>query len=222
LSWPILAAMLCRVRVPIGLSRRVVRTKAAVLALAVLTLCGCNNGNPGSAEGVPGQQISTAPAPDMSQRDAPLKVSVTKVSGTLSKAARAQLKAAASQPVREWLAAGFLRGTYPRTDFSSTYRVFTAGAARSATGDRSLLTNVRLGPRLVDVAAKRRSAQLSVLAIHGHPRGVSARVQLILLGVRRDGSRVTVRVSGDVYLTRAPGGNWKIFGYDLTREAGSR
>jgi hypothetical protein len=219
LSQPILATMLCRMRAPIRTFRAVARTNAAVLTLVLLTVCGCSGGDSRSGEGQPVQQ--TAPVPHLSQRDAPLKVSV-KVTGTLSKSARSQLKATASRPIREWLDAGFVRGPYPRADFSSAYRVFTAGAAQSAKADRTLLTNVRLGPRLVDVAAKRRTTQLSVLAVHSHPRGVSARVQLILLGVRQDGSRVTVRVTGDVYLTRAPSGNWKIFGYDLTREAGSR
>jgi hypothetical protein len=219
LSQPILATMLFRMRAPIGPFRAVARTNAAVLTLVVLTVCGCSGGD-SRGEGQPVQQ--TAAVPHLSQRDAPLKVSVKKVTGTLSKSARSELKAAASRPIREWLDAGFVRGPYPRADFSSAYRVFTAGAAQSAKADRTLLTNVRLGPRLVDVATKRRTSQLSVLAVHNHPRGVSARVQLILLGVRQDGSRVTVRVTGDVYLTRARSGNWKIFGYNLTREAGSR
>jgi hypothetical protein len=216
-----LATMLCQMRSPIGPSPVVVRTNAAVLALVVLALCGCSGGDSGSDEGEPTQQISTARVSHLSQRDAPLKLSVRKVTGRLSKPARAQLKTAVRQPVLQWLDAGFVGGSYPRASFSSAYQAFTAGAAQSAKRDRSLLTNVQLGPRLVDVAAKRRTAQLSVLAVQGHPRGVSARVQLTLLGVRQDGSRITVRVTGDVYLTRAQDGNWKIFGYDLTR-AGPR
>jgi hypothetical protein len=217
-----LASMLCRMRAPIGRSPAVVWTRTAVLALVVLALCGCRGGDSGPDNSAPTQQISTAPVPHLSQRDAPLKVSVDKVTGTLSKAARSKLKAQAKQPVGEWLDAGFVRGSYPRARFSSAYRAFTDGAAQSARRDRSLLTNVRLGPRLVDVVAKRRNAKLSVLAVQGHPRGVSARVQLTLLGVRRNGSRITLRVTGDVYLTRAPDGDWKIFGYDLTRAAGPR
>jgi hypothetical protein len=213
--------MLCRVHALIGLPAAAVRLQVGVLALVVVVVGGCS-GSSGSDHGERAQQMSTAPVPHLSQRDAPLRVSVSKVTGNLSKSARSRLKTSAGQPVRRWLDAGFVKGTYPRADFSRTYRVFTAGAVQSAKRDRSLLTNVQLGPRLVDVAAKRRSAQLSVLTVHGHPRGVTARIRLILLGVQQDGSRVTVRLAGDVYLTRTPAGAWKIFGYDLTREAGSR
>jgi hypothetical protein len=210
LSLPRHTAMLCRVRPPI-----------AVLAVVVLAVCGCSGGSAANQPEL-AQQHSTAPVPHLSQRNVPLKVSVKKVTGSLSQAARVRLKTAASMPVRKWLDAGFVGGVFPRADFSSAYRVFTAGAARSARQDRALLTNAQLGPRVVDVVAKRRSAQLSVLAVHGHPRGVSARVHLRLLAFHRDGSRVTARVTGDLYLTRAPNGHWKIFGYKLTREAGSR
>jgi hypothetical protein len=213
--------MLCRVHALIGLPAVAIRLQVGVLALVVVVVGGCSESS-GSDHGEPAQQISTAPVPHLSQRDAPLRVSVSKVTGKLSKSARLRLKTSAGRPVRRWLDAGFVKGTYPRADFSQTYGVFTAGAAQSAKRDRSLLTNIQLGPRLVDVAAKRRSAQLSVLAVHGHPRGVTVRVRLILLGVHRDGSRVTVRLAGDVYLTRTPAGAWKIFGYDLTREVGSR
>jgi hypothetical protein len=213
--------MLCRVHALIGLPAVAIRLQVGVLALVVVVVGGCSESS-GSDHGEPAQQISTAPVPHLSQRDAPLRVSVSKVTGKLSKSARSRLKTSAGRPVRRWLDAGFVKGTYPRADFSQTYGVFTAGAAQSAKRDRSLLTNIQLGPRLVDVAAKRRSAQLSVLAVHGHPRGVTVRVRLILLGVHRDGSRVTVRLAGDVYLTRTPAGAWKIFGYDLTREVGSR
>jgi hypothetical protein len=213
--------MLCRVRALIGLPVAAVRIQVGVLALVVVAVGGCSDSS-GSDQDEPAQQISTAPVPHLSQRDAPLQVSVSKVTGDLSKSARSRLKRSAGRPVRHWIDAGFVRGPYPRADFSRAYRVFTTGAARSAKRDRSLLTNVQLGPRLVDVAAKRRSAQLSVLAPHGHPRGVTARVRLILLGVHQDGSRVTLRLAGDVYLTRRPAGAWKIFGYDLTREVGSR
>jgi hypothetical protein len=210
LSLPGQGAMLCRVRPPI-----------AVLAVVVVTACGCSGGSAADQPELV-QKHSTAPVPHLSQRNAPLKVSVKKVTGSLSKAARLRLKMAAGMPIREWLDAGFVEGAYPRADFSSAYRVFTTAAARSAQRDRGLLTNIQLGPHVVDVVAKQRSAQLSVLAVHGHPRGVSARVHLRLLAFHRDGSRVTARVTGDLYLTRAPNGHWKIFGYDLSREAGSR
>ena len=214
--------MLCRVRALISPSSAAARRKIGILALVVLAVGGCSSASSGSDAGEPARQISTAPVPHLSQRDAPLKVSIHKVSGNVPKSARSRLKASASRPVRQWLEAGFVKGPYPRADFSQAYHAFTAGAAQSAKHDRALLTNAQLGPRLVDVAAKRRSAQLSVLAVKGHPRGVTARVRLILLGVHPDGTRVTVRVAGDVYLTRTPAGDWQIFGYDLTRAAGSR
>ena len=202
--------MLCRVRALISPSSAAVRRKIGILALAVLAVGGCSSASSGSVAGEPARQISTAPVPHLSQRDAPLKVSINKVSGNVPKSARSRLKASASRPVRQWLEAGVVKGPYPRAE-----------AAQSAKHDRALLTNAQLGPRLVDVAAKSRSAQLSVLAVKGHPRGVTARVRLILLGVHPDGTRVTVRLAGDIYLTRTPAGDWQIFGYDLTREAGS-
>ena len=212
--------MLCRVRRPIGPFLAAIPKGTLALTLVAITVCGCSSDSADQAE--PAQQNSTASVPLLCERNAPLQVSVKKVAGRLSKSDRAPLKRAASRPIRIWMDAGFVGGSYPRADFSSTYQVFTAGAARSAKQDRALLSNIRLGRRVVDVVAKRRTAQLAVLAVHGQPAGVSARVHLRLLAFHRDGSRTIAQVEGELYLTRAPDGHWKIFGYDLTREAGSR
>jgi hypothetical protein len=214
--------MLCRVRSLIGPPSVAGRIKGGVLVVVVLVVGGCSGSSSDSDPAEPASQISTAPVPHLSQRDAPFHMSVSQLSGKLSRSTRLHLKASAGRPVRQWLDAGFVGGAYPRGDFSQAYRAFTAGAVHSAMRDRSVLTNVRLGPSLADVAAKRRTAELSVLAVHGHPRGVTARVRLILLGIHQDGSRVTVRLAGDIYLTRTPAGAWKIFGYDLNRDTGSR
>jgi hypothetical protein len=111
--------MLCRVHPLIGLPAAPVRIQVGVLALVVMVVGGCS-GSSGSDQGEPAQQISTAPVPHLSQRDAPLQVSVSKVTGNLSKSARSRLKTSAGRPVRRWLDAGFVGGTYPRADISQT------------------------------------------------------------------------------------------------------
>ena len=62
--------------------------------------------------------------------------------------------------------------------------------------------------------------QLVAFAPHGRAVGATAVVQLVLLGLRADGNRVEIAVTGDLYLTR-PGQPWQVFGYDLQRSTGA-
>ena len=121
-----------------------------------------------------------------------------------------------------WFRGGFLAGEYPRAHFPLGYRTFTADAAREAGSDRRLLTNAALGPRLSEVIAQRRQVRLSVLAPGGNARGATARVHLVLLGLRKNAARVRITVRGELYLTWVAGRHWRIFGYDITRSAETR
>ncbi len=159
----------------------------------------------------------TAAGPTLALKDAPLVVTVKSTAGTLSHDRLSSAKVSIGRVVDGWLEAAFIGGDYPRDDFTSAFARFTAGAARDAERDRALLTNVTLGPELVDVAARRRAVKLSILAAHHRPQGASARVHLTLAGVRDDGSVLNLYVSGDLYLTRTEGNTWKIFGFDLDR-----
>lgn len=73
--------------------------------------------------------------------------------------------------------------------------------------------------RLSDVAVLRRQARLFLLAPGGRPKGATARVSMALRGTRSDGARVTVRLTGEAYLTWAGGTRWRVFGSDVSRSA---
>ena len=202
-------------------SKRRLTAVSCCLALG-LGLSGCSGDDSSAQPEGPASStpLSTAAASTLALKDAPLVVKIKSAAGRLPRDRRSTFRASVGRVVNAWLEAGFIGGDYPRSDFASAYKHFTAGAARSAKRDRAVLTNVSLGPDLVDVAARRRAVKLSVLAAHRRPQGASARVYLRLAGVRRDGSVVNLSVSGDLYLTRTDSDRWKIFGFDLHRSVG--
>jgi hypothetical protein len=139
------------------------------------------------------------------------------VSGTLAPADRVTVAANVGRVLRAYVDTAFLRGAYPRKDFTGSFATFTPGAARTARRDLALLTNSRLGPSTESVRAVRRTAYLSVLAPHEVAAGVTANVDLELLVQRTAAPPERLRLKGRLLLTRDQDGGWRIFGYDVSR-----
>ena len=146
----------------------------------------------------------------------PLKVVVTRVSGTLPAASRPALEANVGRTVSAYVDAAFLGGAYPRSDFSGSFGAFTPGAAKDARRDQGLLTNAAFGPSTESVRATRRTAYLSVLAPYKVAAGVTAEGRPGLLVDRGDRPAQRVQLTGRLLLTRdRRRRRWAVFGYDL-------
>ncbi|HEY1118654.1 MAG TPA: hypothetical protein VGE43_13160, partial [Acidimicrobiales bacterium] len=146
----------------------------------------------------------------------PTKVSFGQVTGRLDRATRQQLATKVQAVVEGWTEAAYLGGDYPRRAFAESWPGFTRGAADQARRDRDLMSNQDIGDRIDGVEVRRNALVIDVLAVKGRPVGVTARVRL---GFRTTGDlERTVRVTGRLFLTRT-GGQWKVFGYDVTKGA---
>jgi hypothetical protein len=195
------------------------RASAVVAGLTLLVGVSACTADAPADRSAPTSSAPTKPTTSAGPRpaSAPLRVAVTRVSGRLSAHDRTVLAANVGRVVGGYLDAAFLRGPYPRSDFSDSFASFTRGAARTARRDQALLTNRRLGPSTASVRAVRRTAYLSVLAPFEVAAGVTANVDLALVVQRSSGSPERVRMSGRLLLTRDARGGWSIFGYDLSR-----
>ena len=195
--------------------------RGAAAALAALVLVtgatGCTAHRTPAAGPAPTPSASGSPQPSHAPPSAPQRVSVTHVAGSLDKAHRALLARHVGRTVSAYVDAAFLAGGYPRSDFSSSFGAFTAGARVDARHDQDLLTNRSFGPTTTSVRATRRTAYLSVLAPKGRVAGVTAAVDLELLVDRGRRPGRHVHLDGRLLLTPTAHGRWSIFGYDLHR-----
>ncbi|MGZ4452050.1 MAG: hypothetical protein ACXVWU_09565 [Nocardioides sp.] len=183
------------------------------LLLAGTTACSGGAQRPAAA---PSPSTSTGSAATLQARPVPLVVRVTRVHGKLSAKDTTALEHNVGKVVRAYVEAAYLSGSYPRSDFSSSYGSFTSGVRDQARRDADLLTNRLLGPTTTSVTPKETTAYLSVLAPNKVAAGVTARVTVRYVADRGDKAAQQVTVTGRLALTRAAGG-WKIFGYDLAR-----
>jgi len=187
------------------LSRTVSKGIALSLVGLVLaaTAVGCTGGDDGDQSDDTTSPTPTEPAA------APLKVSVQKVAGELTKKSRQRVLADVGDTVQKYLDGAFL-GDYPHGEFALAG--FTQGAEQQAVKDLDLLTG-RAFREASSVSAKQLKAQLSVLAPQGRPAGATARVRFAF---DVDGTPVTV--TGRLMLTPHEG-TWRIFGYDISSNA---
>jgi hypothetical protein len=88
-----------------------------------------------------------------------------------------------------------------------------------ARGSAGVTSNVRLGPRWVQVVPTRRVVRLDVFAPGHRASGATAGVELVMVGVGAAGAASELVVTGDLYLTKTDAG-WRIFGFDLNRSVG--
>ena len=190
------------------------RPAAALLGVTLLVASSACTGDDKS----PGASSSSSPPAVTTTPSVPMKVVVTRVSGKLPKRSRPALEANVGKTVTAYVDAAFLKGEYPRADFSDSFGAFTPGAARQARHELQLLTNKGLGPTTESVRATRRTAYLSVLAPYKVAAGVTAKVNLVLVVDRGDQPAQRVHIGGRLLLTRNKrAGDWSIFGYDLHR-----
>lgn len=199
-----------------------VRRLLAVLTVLVVGLAAtaCTGDGGGSGDGG-GRSSST---PGRASEPGPPSVrwqgGVTHVAGRMGPSARARVVRRVRATLSTYLDGAFLRGEYPRDNFSASLAAFTTGARARAGRDASLLTNEPLGASTRAVRATRRTAYLSVLAPGGRPAGATAAVDLVLRVDRGEQPTRRVHLRGRFLLTPRPAGGWAIFGYDLARSAG--
>jgi hypothetical protein len=117
--------------------------------------------------------------------------------------------------VDAWLDGAFVGVSYPRDDFPAAFRTFTVGARHDAEQQKALMTLWALRHRIDGVVPIKREVALDVLAPHGRPVGVTARVTLRFRTTGDVTRRVTV--TGRLFLTQNSHHRWRIFGFDVAK-----
>jgi hypothetical protein len=190
---------------------------AAVLLLGLGAGACTSESDSGEPAGSAPDPTATDDAPQLRQRAASYDLSYGRVAGKLGRGKRKQTLRAITKPVRVWVNEGFVDGPWPRKGFEAAFTPFSAGTAKSARNNARLLTMQALGPNLVDVVPQRRRVRVSATAARGRPIGATARVDLAMFGLNQQGSRLSVHVRGDVFLSATKEKGWQIFGYELDR-----
>ena len=192
------------------------RTAGSLLAAVLLLPAGGCTGGSGDATSGP-TRSPEATRTTRAKPSVPLRVRVTHVAGRLPDRNRRALATRVRRTVSGYLDDAFVSGPYPRTDFDDSFAAFTRGAAKRARADAGLLTNRPFGSTTRSVRATRRTASLSVLAAGARAVGVTARIDVGLVGDRGDRPARRSRLTGRLMLTPQGARQWKIFGYDLAR-----
>lgn len=189
---------------------------AAVVMASLLLVTGCTGDQPES--GPPARSVG--PAPTLEAKPAPYQLSLrTTPRDALGKKRAANVERRLGRVVSDYLDAAFLAGDYPRRGgFAPAFEHFTTGLARQARRDRELLTNAGSAQATELVVPLVKRARIRALA-RGPVSGATAHVRLVFREERTDGSARRVTVHGRLLLTRTRGTTWKIFGYDLARDA---
>jgi hypothetical protein len=190
---------------------------AALVAVA-LSVGGCSS-NDSSTPGA----AATSTTPDVGAvRPVASKVVLGRVAGNLHqpnkrafKKHRKETLKKVGQAVDTWIDGGFVGVSYPRDDFGSAFRAFTAPAKHDANKQRILMTNWDLRKKIDGVDVQKRHVTVDVLAPHGHPAGATARVDLVFRTTGDTKKRVAVH--GRLFLNPDDHGSWRVFGYDVAR-----
>ena len=193
--------------------------------LAVVASACTGDSEPGPDPVPPVEMSTSTPGPDpvppvesLTVEPGPLNVRV-RVRGALPEPAAAGLRRGVTRAVGGWMASSFTDGPLPRSDFSAAYATYTDGAARQARSQSAVTTNATLGPELLELVPTHRVARVSARGVGGRAAGATARVLLVVVGAREDGSQVELVIRGELNLTPA-GRIWKVFGFDLQRSVG--
>lgn len=190
--------------------------RSAVSGAVLLALTAGTAACTGEEQVDPPEAAETTATPQ-ARPNVPLKVQVGTVTGDLGKKRRIKVAREVGAVVNRWFRAAWLKGPYPRARFGlDAFPAFTDGARRTARGDRRLLTNAALGPRVDGVRARARRVTVDLFSPGGNPAGATARFRLVLDTESKADRRV--RVTGSLLLGPGPAGNWRIFGYDVARE----
>ena len=190
-----------------------------MLVLAVLAVSGCGGSDSSSPSAGPPPSASTTFGgnPPMAT-----VVSIGHVAGAFRKPNRRQfhqharhLRQEVGAAVDAWFDGGFVGVSYPRDDFPAAFRTFTAGARHDAEQQKSLMTLWAWRHRIDGVVTLKRDVALDVLAPHGRPAGVTARVRLRFRTTGDLTRKVTV--TGRLFLTEDSRHRWRIFGFDVAK-----
>jgi hypothetical protein len=160
---------------------------------------------------------STGGSITLTRPSEPLQVEIAQLRGGVKKKDFGKVRRAIAKPIAAWVDGGFLKPSYPASDFGAAFGSWTQRAGELGQRDRDITTNAALGPRLVATVADEQSAKLYVFANDGRTGGATAQVVLRFTGEMSDASLVHFAVRGDLYLTRKDS-QWQIFGYRLSRE----
>lgn len=200
---------LCRSRRVAAIVRRVTPKLNSLISLVLATtaLVACSKSPPPTTVPPP-----TEPPPAL------LDSRVVEVEGDLTPEARAHIPSEAGAVVEAWFDNAFLVGPYPRASFPDAFRTFSAGAAALAAQHVAVLTNAALATEMDGLRAEIKETWFSVFARGGEPHGATGAVVLQAVGHHMTAGDVTIRVTGDLHLTRGPSG-WQIVGFRILNEA---
>jgi outer membrane murein-binding lipoprotein Lpp len=182
----------------------------AVLA-TVLVAGGCSSDD----EGEPTPTDSTGSA--SGGEAVPLQVTVGKVNGRIKAKDATAVATRVGSVVDGWWQAAYVGGKWPRTDFAHAFPGFTQGAAADAKKDVALMTNQTIGGQVSTVTAQVRKIVVDLLAANQHAAAATARFTLVFSTTGKFAKQVTVQ--GQAFLTKGKEGNWKVFGYNVTRSS---
>jgi hypothetical protein len=193
---------------------------AALLALA-LAAGGCSSSDSSSPAAAPTASDSLVG----DAQPVATKVLLGKVAGTIRKKSwnvfmtqhRKHLLNQVGRSVDTWIDGGFVGVDYPRHSFKKAFVAFTKPAKHDAKHQKRLMTNWALRKRIDGVTVKHREVTVDVLAPRGRPAGATARVDLVFKTTGDATKRVTVH--GQLFLSPAAHGKWRIFGYDVSKGA---
>jgi hypothetical protein len=186
----------------------------AGVALVAVTAAACTSDDSSSEEP---PTTSTGGTITLTRPSEPLKVEIAQLRGGVKKKDFGKIRRAIAKPIAAWVDGGFLKPSYPASDFGEAFRSWTQRAGELGQRDRDITTNAALGPKLVATVADQQSAKLYVFANDGRTGGATAQVVLRFTGEMSDASLIHFAVRGDLYLTRKDS-QWQIFGYRLSRE----
>jgi hypothetical protein len=184
---------------------------AAMLATLLLA-SGCSSGNDDS-EPSPSDSTGSASGGEA----VPLQVSVGKVNGRIKAKDATAVATKIGSVVNGWWQAAYVGGKWPRTDFTKAFPCFTKGAGADAQKDGALTTYKTIGGHVSAVTAQIRKIDVDLLAAYGHAAGATARFTLAFKTTGDFAKQVTVQ--GQVFLTKGKEGNWRVFGYNVTRSS---
>lgn len=189
------------------------RASAGWLVAIALVVSGCSGDDKSDkSDDKPTPSASpTAVAPKPVTVDARIGL----IRGRMKAKQRAPLVKDIAKVVEDWFDAAYLKGSYPRRDFSGAFPGFTAGAARQAKADRKFMSNAGIGTRIDGADARAKVVRVDVLAGNKLPAAVTARFRLVF---RTSGDyERKITINGRLFLTRGKERHWRIFGYDVTK-----
>jgi hypothetical protein len=185
----------------------------AALLLVLATGSACTDSDDQGESPVASVSSSDTPTAEPAAPTVPTRLSTGAVTGRIAKQRCKDVVARVGETADRWLEAAYVGGDYPRGRFGKSFPGFTAVAARTARGDRDLMSNADLGDRIDAVVVKRRSITVDLLATRGRARAATAHVDLAF---KTSGTVRRVRVTGRLFLTQQEG-RWRVFGYDVAK-----